>query len=222
MAFLIAIEGPDTAGKSTQVQLLAEYLHEEGEQVVTLHFPNEFSPFGQMIQEMLKGKVTIQTPQEVAAMQMTYMADFLMLQSTIEDYLSQGIYVILDRYTYSNYIYGSALVTEYRQETLKSFEETRDVDRFLSLAITSLPVRKPDVLCVLTLPYEEVKRRKSELDTIESNDVLMDRVCRFYARPPLEKFRRHFVNGQFNFIDATQSVENIHEIIKSEVLSKCL
>ena len=222
MAFLIAIEGPDTAGKSTQADLLAAYFYQQGDQAVVIHFPNEFSPFGEMIQEMLKGKVTIQTPKEVAAMQITYMADFLMLQSTIENYLSQDIHVILDRYTYSNYIYGSALVAEYRQENFKSFQEARDMDRFLSLAITSLPVLKPDVLCVLTLPYEEVKRRKSELDTIEANEVLMERVCRFYQREPLEKFRYHFVNGHFRFIDATNSIENIHEIIKSEVLSKCL
>lgn len=222
MAFLIAIEGPDTAGKSTQADLLAKFFHEQGDQAVVIHFPNVFSSFGQMIQEMLKGNVTIQSPYDIAAMQLVYMSDFLSFQTTIDSYLNQDIHVILDRYTYSNYIYSSALVAHYRDHHFHSFQAAREVDRFLSLAITSLPVRQPDVLCLLTLPYEEVKRRKSTLDVIESNDQLMERVCRFYQREPLETFRSHFVKGHFKLIDATNSIENIHEIIKSEVLAKCL
>lgn len=218
MAFFVVIEGPDTAGKSTQAQLLKEHFDKQNEASVIIHFPNQTSAFGQMIQEMLKGKVKIQSPKEVAAMQLTYMADFLMMQEEIERFLNEGVHVILDRYTYSNYIYSSALVLEHRKDTLKSIREVDEVNHFLSLTITSLPIRKPDKLFILNLPYEEVKRRKADLDVIESNDKLMERICRFYEHQPLEKFRQRFTEESFIFIDAKQSVDVIHEKIKSEVL----
>ena len=218
MAFFIVIEGPDTAGKSTQAQLLKEHFDKQNEASVIIHFPSHINAFGQMIQEMLKGKVKIQTPKEVAAMQLTYMADFLMMQKEIEAFLEQGVHVILDRYTYSNYIYSSALVLEYREDTVDSFQEVDEINHFLSLTITSLPIRKPDKLFVLNLPYQEVKQRKADLDVIESNDTLMERICRFYEHRPIEKFKQRFTEGSFIFVDATQSVEVIHEKIKSEVL----
>ena len=86
MAFFVVIEGPDTAGKSTQAQLLKEHFDKQNEASVIIHFPNQTSAFGQMIQEMLKGKVKIQSPKEVAAMQLTYMADFLMMQEELKGF----------------------------------------------------------------------------------------------------------------------------------------
>jgi dTMP kinase len=36
----IVIEGQDATGKSTQVEMLAEYLRKQGKEVVTMHEPD--------------------------------------------------------------------------------------------------------------------------------------------------------------------------------------
>ena len=36
----IVIEGQDATGKSTQVEMLADYLREQGKEVITMHEPD--------------------------------------------------------------------------------------------------------------------------------------------------------------------------------------
>lgn len=210
----ILIEGPDTAGKSTQAQLLKEHLESQGKSVELLHFPDYESSFGKMIQAFLKGKASQNTFEEFLSIQMVYIADQLAAQERIQDLIQSGTWVIADRYDLSTLAYTNArllLDSRVLVHTLNELRETTILDYVARMQSLLL---KPDLTFVLNLPYEEIKKRKQELDGFESDDQFMAKVSDSYAllatNPSKEE---RFICG----IDAMQSIEVIHQEIRQLV-----
>lgn len=102
MKNLIAIEGADGAGKSTQVTLLATELIRRGYTVKTIKFPNYETPTGKLVSSYLNGElgeVSSMNPKLSGAL---YAFDRLANLDMLEEALGTYDYVILDRYYYSN------------------------------------------------------------------------------------------------------------------------
>ena len=99
---LIAIEGADKAGKHTQVMNILEYLRSKNIPSETLDFPQYNSYFGRFIKNYLNGEFgpTRSLPAEYTML--PYALDRQQHQPQIKQWLQDGKWVILDRYTYSN------------------------------------------------------------------------------------------------------------------------
>ena len=100
----IVFEGIDGAGKSTQIQLLAERLRGQGRRVYCTAEPTE-SVSGGMLRDALGG-VSKRTSCEMAAM---FVLDRIFHNvnpvNGIEKMLADGVDVICDRYYYSSLAY---------------------------------------------------------------------------------------------------------------------
>ena len=155
----ITLEGPDGSGKSTQIQLLSEYLTEKGYDIVLTREPG-----GTAISEEIR-KVILNPELK----EMTDMTELLLYASAraqlvgelIKPALEQGKAVISDRFIDSSAVYqgiGRGL----------GIETVYEVN---SYALQGL---MPNITFLLDLDAEEgIKRKKkqAELDRMEQQDV---------------------------------------------------
>lgn len=100
--YMIAVEGADKAGKHTQVMKMVDYLRSKGIETETLDFPQYNSYFGKFIKDYLNGNFgpTRNLPAEYTML--PYALDRLQHQPQLKQWLQDGKWVVLDRYTYSN------------------------------------------------------------------------------------------------------------------------
>jgi len=101
---LIVLEGIDKAGKNTQAKLLAENLRRQGKTVNRISFPDYTTPLGREIKRFLMGKVEFRP--EIR--QLLYVANRWEKGVDISRWLREGNYVIADRYSQANLVYGMA------------------------------------------------------------------------------------------------------------------
>ena len=104
---LIAIEGCDRGGKSTQCMILQKWLTEKlGTSTNYLKFPDRSTAIGGIINEYLTGQVHL--PNE--SIHLLFSANRWELAERMESLLVQGQSIVLDRYVYSGVAYTSAKV----------------------------------------------------------------------------------------------------------------
>ncbi len=103
----IAFEGIDGSGKSTQVNLLAERLKQEGHKVYTTREPTD-GPIGSIIRDIMKGKMEADH-RIIAGLFVADRLDHLLNETNgILLKLKEGYTVITDRYYFSSYAYHGA------------------------------------------------------------------------------------------------------------------
>jgi len=205
---IVAIEGLDAAGKSTQVQLLKEYLDMGMGLIADFKFPNYPSVTGRAIKSHLnrgwKASVT-----ESPRVPFGYPLDAMVFQSvqTIDkyamiDYLKQfedqpKRCLILDRYTASSIVYG----------TMDGLPET-----WLWSIHAGLP--KPDLHIYLDISVEESqKRRPSGRDRYESDLVFLDKVRRTYLNLFMAKKLSQQGKENWEVVDAHPPVNKVSATI---------
>ena len=101
----IAFEGLDSAGKKTQIQLLANTLRSMDNQVVTISFPSYETEIGKLIKSWLARSLPLD-PETVSIL---YAADRMQYQERIKEWLRKNWIVITDRYCFSisiNHFFG--------------------------------------------------------------------------------------------------------------------
>lgn len=111
----IVFEGIDGSGKSTQAELLKEYLEEKGIKVWLTKEPTD-GQTGQLLQKIQKGafKDYFTNPDEFRKfMTYLYAADRVGHDQQIEQHLQSGEWVICDRYKYSTYAYNNMRLVSY-------------------------------------------------------------------------------------------------------------
>ncbi|KAH0562678.1 hypothetical protein GP486_002650 [Trichoglossum hirsutum] len=101
---LIAVEGLDRAGKSTQCARLVENLQKQGRNVLHLRFPDRSTPIGKMIDSYLKGESQL----DDHAIHLLFSANRWEVASNIKSAIAAGTDVVIDRYYYSGVVYSSA------------------------------------------------------------------------------------------------------------------
>ncbi|RME41383.1 MAG: dTMP kinase [Caldilineae bacterium] len=162
MSRFITFEGPDGAGKSTQIALLAEYLTRQGYAVHCTREPGG-TPIGDQIRRVLH---------DVANTQMSPIAEILLYSASraqltaqvIKPLLAAGTIVLCDRYADSTFAYqgyGRGL----DMETLQA------ITRFATGGL------KPDLTIFLDLPVEVgLSRKKEASEAGEGEFNRMDRL----------------------------------------------
>ena len=106
-SLLIAFEGIDGCGKSTQLRLLGEYLAKRGRKSCSSAEPTDY-PTGKMLRRALSGEDP-RTPTEMAAMFTLDRIHHNVAPDGIRASLAAGLDVLTDRYYYSSLAYQGSL-----------------------------------------------------------------------------------------------------------------
>jgi dTMP kinase len=163
---LLALEGIDGCGKSTQAELLASALRARGLEVVLSCEPTD-SPLGQQIREYFQGPERYLSPKEELNLFMADRREHVI--EVIDPALAEGKIVITDRYYYSSVAYQGALGL--------------DPDRIL--AQNEILSVRPDLTVILTLPVAQALTRLSgtpqRVRQVSEDLAYLERVATIYA-----------------------------------------
>jgi dTMP kinase len=162
---LLALEGVDGCGKSTQAGLLATALRGRGLEVVQTCEPTD-SPLGRQIREYFQGPTRYLSAKEELNL---FMADRREhVSEVIEPALAEGKIVISDRYYYSSVAYQGAL----------------GLDPERILAQNEILAVRPDLTVVLTLPVAQALARLSGTSQrprqVSEDPAYLERVATLY------------------------------------------
>lgn len=190
---LIALEGPDGSGKTTQIELLEKHLKESGYEVVRTREPG-----GTEISEKIR-EIILDNDNS----NMSYMCEALLyaasraqlVNEVIKPALSSGKMVICDRFVYSSMVY-QGIGRGLGMERIKSINEA------------ALDGLEADLIFMITIPYEEgLKRKKMQrtLDRLEnSGNEFHKKVFEGYLD----------ICKKYDKIEVIDGNRNIHEIHK--------
>ena len=166
MTNLFVIEGVDGAGKSTQIKLLNEFFSEKGYDCEYMHFPRTETPyFGELIARFLRGEFGSLNEVDPYLVAMLYAGDRKDSSELINNWLTNGKIVLLDRYTYSNIAYQCAKINDISsQEKLMHW--------ILSLEFTHFAIPVPDINIFLDVPFSFTEKNLTESRTGNDRNYL--------------------------------------------------
>ena len=195
----ISFEGGEGSGKSTQTKLLKELLEKNNETVLLTREPGGTVLGNQLRDILLDNKTGAISPRAEALM---YAADRAHhVYSTIRPALERGEVVISDRYFDSSIAYQGA-----GRVLLPS-----EVGRISRWATESL---MPTLTVIMDLPAEIGLGRLQSTDRLESEPLAFH-----------ERVRQEYLNlahqdpERFLIVDASLSIEQIHQVISERVLT---
>lgn len=149
---IIAIEGIDKAGKETMAKMLAEFLRNRGYRVVEDAFPRYHTPIGKKIKQALYGEITMPDVELAKLYEIDrYFAQEEWFALDVEEEID---FLILDRYTMSNMVFGRA----------KGLSETE-------LLWLQHGLQKADLHIVVDISVEESLRRGQNYETVDLNET---------------------------------------------------
>ncbi len=150
----IVLEGLDGAGKSTQIKLLRDMFSKMGVESEYLHFPRFDAPlYGELIAKFLRGELGALDAVNPYLVALLYAGDRESASSIINNWLSEGKVVIVDRYVYSNIAYQCAKVEG-------DFSSLRDW--ILDMEYSHFKIPKPNISLFLDVPFEFTERSLSQ------------------------------------------------------------
>lgn len=190
---LIIFEGTDGAGKSTQIQLLSEYLKQQGYDVVTTFEPTN-GVYGQKIRALYtnRGAATKEEELQLFLNDRKEHVDTLLVPS-----LTKGKVVLCDRYYLSTAAYQGA--------------NGLNVDEILE---QNSFAPEPDLALLLQVPVHQGRDRITTLRGEKTND--------FEKHEMLEKVATIFDSLTLPYIvkiDAAQNIDAVHTDIVFQVNS---
>lgn len=199
--FFISLDGVDGCGKSTQIELMQAWLKSLGQQALVVRDPGG-TKLGESLREILLHKQEI--PLSMTAEMLLYMSSRAQLVSeVIRPAIESGTNVIADRFLIANVVYqGSA--GGLAPETIWSVGE---------IATQGL---SPDLTLLLDLDSEVAMQRVgTRRDRLESRGAeYMSKVRQGF----LDESSR--LGNQMEVIDASQSIQQMHEAIKRHVQTR--
>lgn len=178
---LIAFEGPDLVGKTTQAKMLVDRLRSAGHEVLHLDFPGK-SEFGLAARACFALRDLPLTGQTQAVVrQACLLADRYALRPEIDRHIVRGHAVIIERWTLSGVISGEA--------------DGVDVKTISAAQAELIP---PDLEIVLLAPIDVLRdraRARGGPDRYERDDAIRRKVLMRYSRTDGVPPNRLFFNG---------------------------
>ncbi|KAL2846100.1 thymidylate kinase-domain-containing protein [Aspergillus pseudoustus] len=195
---LIVVEGLDRAGKSSQCEFLRNYLQQAGHSVKYIRFPDRTTSIGKMIDGYLRGQSHI----DDHSIHLLFSANRWEFAQSIEADITNGITVIIDRYSYSGAVYSAA-----------------KANPALSLKWAWSPelgLPQPDLCLFLSISPEEAAKRGGFGGERYENETMQSRVR--------ELFKTVFdlqQGADVQVIDAGRSLDEVSNDI-SKIATECL
>lgn len=187
------LEGVDKAGKTTQCKKLVHALQQSGYPAEMMRFPERTTTIGQLISAYLENKSDL----EDHTVHLLFSANRWELVPLMKKKLEQGTTLVVDRYAFSGVAFTSAKPGFCLEWCMKP-----DV---------GLP--KPDLVMFLQLsPAEAALRGQFGEERYETSA---------FQRAVQQKFEQLMKDPSVNWqaIDASQSVEDVHENITTHSLN---
>lgn len=199
----ITLEGPEGAGKSTQLPQLAKWLEGRGRAVITTKNPGGTPIGGQVRKILLEPANAAMVP---LAELLLYAADRAQhVEEVVKPALAQGSVVLCDRYADSTLAYQGY---------------GRGLDQALIAQLNALATGGlvPDLTLLLDLPSEQGLARVAasrQVDRLETEAIafhhrLRDGYLAIARREP----------ARFAVVDATQPPEAVQEALRAAVASR--
>ena len=191
--FVVAIEGIDGAGKTTQARMLKNYLINRGIDSILSKEPTD-SIYGQQIRELANGKRQSTHPQEEYQL---FMQDRkLHVETVIKPALAAKKIVILDRYYFSTMAYQGAL-------GLDPIRIKAENEAFSPI---------PEIVFLVTVPPKvgigRIRNGRKEIPNAfehEENLTNVSDIFKTITSSPIEP------------VDGMASIEVVHKIITSRI-----
>ncbi|MBP9561563.1 MAG: dTMP kinase [Syntrophorhabdaceae bacterium] len=196
----ITFEGTEGCGKTTQINLLYEYLLAKGYKVIKTREPGG-TPLGESIRKMLIQKAKAINPLAELLLMMAMRAQHV--EDVIVPAITEKKIVLCDRFsdaTYAYQGYGRGI-------------DTNIIDYINRLATKGIT---PDLTILIDIDIEGGLRRKSEdkgqMDRFEVEDISFHQRIRYgYHRLSTENKDRFFV------VDGSGDILRVHEIIRERI-----
>jgi dTMP kinase len=189
----IVVEGLDGSGKSSQVDLLIDYLKEQGKDVVVTREPTLDSDAGKKIKQALKKEITI----EPLELQKLYVQDRKEhLDNKVIPALKDGKFVISSRYAFSTFAYG--------------YSDGLNLDKLVEMNSQFL---LPDLTIIVDVDPEScIKRIEGRGDPKElfEQKEKLEKVNEIYKKLP-SMFENVVV------VDGRKNIEEVFDNIKKEI-----
>lgn len=200
--YFISFEGPDGAGKTTQIQLLADFLRKQGKNVMVTHEPGGTRIGNEIRRLLLNPEYKEMVPRAEALLYAASRAQ--LVAEVIRPALAEGKTVLADRYIDASLAYqgvGRGL----------GLEEVRRINHFATGGLY------PDLTLFFDLaPQFSVLRKRNNQggDRLErEKDDFHQRVYEGYR----EIIRQGY--GRFIVIDATRSITEVHQQIIETIIT---
>ena len=197
----ITFEGIDFCGKSTQIELLKNYLLNNDKKVEVIREPG-----GTEISEKIR---TVLLDKENSKMIME--TEFLLFAASraqlvrekIRPYLEKGIYVISDRFHDSSTAY-------------QGYGRGIPVEIILNIHKLAIGNTVPDITFFIDIPVE-IAEQRGKLKSVEHLDRIENSDTEFY-----ERVRQGYLvlaenEDRFRTINGNEDIETIHRRIISEI-----
>jgi len=218
----IVIEGLDGSGKSTQINLLKQYLEEQNIPYKYLHFPRTDTPvYGEMIAKFLRGdlgKIDEVDPYLVALL---YAGDRENAKHTILNWLNNYL-VLVDRYVYSNMAFQCAKINNASEKN-----KLRNWIRYMEFKYFNIPV--PDLNLFLDVPFEFTKHKLSKTRKGDDREYLNGKSdIHEESLDFQEKVRQEYLHlskneSNYKIIDCKKSEKEIlnPKVILNMIVNEC-
>ena len=193
----VTFEGLDGSGKTTQLELVAQLLRDEGREVVTTREPGG-TPVGELIRDVVRHQPEQIAPWAEAALFAAARAQ--LVEDVIRPALDRGAAVLCDRYLDSSLAY-------------QGIARGLGVDPVLQLNLHATNGLLPDRTFFLALDLQESRRRGGdERDRIErEDDAFVARVDAAY-RELVERFPQRIL-----LVDGAQEPEALARMIHGQL-----
>ncbi len=140
----VSFEGLDGSGKTTQAELLAEWLEQEGREVVATREPGG-TAFGERVRDMLLDGEAM-TPWAEAALFVAARAE--LVEQVIGPSLARGADVVCDRFLDSSLVY-------------QGVARGLGIERVLALNLDAIRGILPDLTFLLLVDADEARKRSA-------------------------------------------------------------
>ena len=198
----ITLEGVDGAGKSTHLHWLAKRIEAAGKQVLVTREPGG-TPLGEALRQLLLSQ-PMHLETETLLM---FAARREHLDKVILPALGAGTWVVSDRFTDASFAYqgGGRGLDAQRIETLEEWVQGG---------------LQPELTLYFDVPVEIAMQRRAaataDLDRFEQEDLaFFDRVRSAYLARAVR------FPGRVRVIDASRSVEEIHNVLENIIITIC-
>ena len=221
---LIVIEGIDSSGKTTQLELLKAYFVQAKIPFKTVDFPQyETSFYGRMIARFLRGEFGPLEHVNPYIISVIYAQDRGSAKEQMHTWLNEGYHVLSNRYATSSMAHQTGRLSVRERNKFVTWLED------LEYIQTGIP--KEDIVLYLDVPYKiaqklmrndnrlQAYRKGAKKDMVEKNVEYLKHSSETYIW--LAKKFPHWVRiKSTDKSDAMRSREEIHEEIKTILAKK--